>query len=290
MGAIIKRNIKKYFMDKTNVFFSLLGVILVFFIVAVFLGKSISDGLRKWVIEDKSKNAREIMNLWMISTTTTIGCITVSLGASSFMVEDIESKAYKDIYASPVNKSSIIIGNAISIYVVTVIMSTMSFIISFVYALCFGAKFLSFLQIVEVIGLILVSSLMGSSFSFLIVYFIKKHSVFAAVSALIGSIAGFIIGGYSTMKSLPDALQWIIKCFPASHANVLFRQALVSPAIDRLISDPKHTEQFKEIMGCFYKFNDYQMQWYVNFIIVTGTSLLLYSIAFGVQFAKKIKN
>ncbi|ADN69343.1 ABC transporter permease [Mycoplasmopsis fermentans] len=290
MGAIIKRNIKKYFMDKTNVFFSLLSVILVFFIVAVFLGKSISDGLKGWVIEDKSKSAREIMNLWMISTTTTIGCITVSLGASSFMVEDIESKAYKDIYASPVNKSSIIIGNAISIYAVTVIMSTVSFIISFVYALCFGAKFLSFLQIVEVIGLILVSSLIGSSFSFLIVYFIKKHNVFAAINALIGSIAGFIIGGYSTMESLPDALQWIIKCFPASHANVLFRQTLVSPAIDRLISDPTHIEQFKKIMGCFYKFNDYQMQWYVNFIIVAGTSLLLYSIAFGVQFTKKIKN
>lgn len=104
MKYMIKRNLKIYFKDKGAVFFSLLGVAIIFCLFIFFIGDSITEGL------DFLDNADYVMNSWVVAGMLASSAITTSMGAYAVMVNDKEKKCIKDFYSSPLKRSSVTAG------------------------------------------------------------------------------------------------------------------------------------------------------------------------------------
>lgn len=99
MSQMVIRGLKIFFKNKGGVFFSLLGVIIIFCLFIFFIGDSITENL------DFLDNAEYIMNAWLIAGMLASSSITTSMGAYAIMVSDRENKCIKDFYSSPLKKA-----------------------------------------------------------------------------------------------------------------------------------------------------------------------------------------
>lgn len=98
MTAFAKRNLKIYLRDRWAVFFSLLGVLIVFALYVLFLGDVYKADLGE--IEE----AGEIMNNWVMAGVLAITSFTTTLGMLQTVVRDKDNRIEKDFYAAPVKR------------------------------------------------------------------------------------------------------------------------------------------------------------------------------------------
>ena len=92
MFNLAVRNMKLYFRDKTSVFFSLLGVLVIIGLYIIFLGEQVQGSL------GDLPGARFLMDSWIMSGVIAVTSITTTMGAFGQMVDDKVKKNYKDIY------------------------------------------------------------------------------------------------------------------------------------------------------------------------------------------------
>ena len=95
MLAFVNRNLKVFFRDKTAVFFSLLAVFIVLGLYILFLGDVWTDSF------SNIKEAKELMNCWIIAGLIGVTSVTANMGAFGIMVEDKSKNKMKDFTVSP---------------------------------------------------------------------------------------------------------------------------------------------------------------------------------------------
>ena len=117
MKGLTLRGLKIYFRDKGGVFFSLLGVLIIFALFIFFIGDSIIEDL------DWLDNSKSIMNAWVVAGMLASASITTSMGAYAQMVTDRDQKIIKDFYTSPISRASITASYMLTGFIVSVIMS-----------------------------------------------------------------------------------------------------------------------------------------------------------------------
>ncbi|MCL2321009.1 MAG: ABC transporter permease, partial [Oscillospiraceae bacterium] len=98
MISLVKRNIKVFFRDRTSVFFSLLSVIIVILLYALFLGKSLKSSVQN------ISHVDFLMDSWVMAGMITVTSVTSTLGAFGVMVMDNNRKISKDFYSSPLKR------------------------------------------------------------------------------------------------------------------------------------------------------------------------------------------
>ncbi|GJM82293.1 ABC transporter [Paenibacillus sp. HMSSN-139] len=221
MWSIANRNLKIFFRDRAAVLFSLLAVFIILGLYVVFLGDTIADSLP--VID----GASVLINSWVLAGILAVTSVTSTMGAFGIMVEDRSRKILKDFTTSPLRRSRLTGGYILSACSVGVIMSVVTFILGELYILVLDGELLPLLSILKVLGLIVLSVLASSSIVFFITTFLRSQNAFSAASTVIGTLIGFLTGIYVPMGSLPEAVQWVIKVFPISHAGVLIRNVML---------------------------------------------------------------
>ena len=170
MRQMTIRGLKIFFKDKGGVFFSLLGVIIIFCLFIFFIGDSITGGL------DFLDNANNIMNSWVVAGMLASSAITTSMGAYAIMVSDKEQKCIKDFYSSPIKRSSIAGGYMITGFIVSVVMSIVTLIFGEIYIVAKGGELVGMTTMLGLIGVILLSSFASSAMVCFIVSFIKTSN------------------------------------------------------------------------------------------------------------------
>jgi len=226
MSALIKRNLLLYFRDKASVFFSLLAVLIIIGLYLLFLGDS-------WVksMED-IKNAKVIMDSWIMAGLLAVVSLTTTMGAFGIMVDDRHNGISKDFYSSPVSRLSVTGGYIFSACLVGVIMSVITFIFAQIYILVKGGAMLGFAAILQVLGLIALTCLANTAMVGFVVSSLKSQNAFSTASTIIGTLMGFIAGIYMPIGILPESIQFIIKAVPVAHAGALFRQIMLKVPLD----------------------------------------------------------
>ncbi|HKL94140.1 MAG TPA: ABC transporter permease, partial [Clostridia bacterium] len=81
MISFFIRNFKLFFKDKASVFFSLMSVLIIIGLYALFLGDVWTSGLA-------FDGARDIMDNWIVAGLLAVTSITTTMGAYGTMVED----------------------------------------------------------------------------------------------------------------------------------------------------------------------------------------------------------
>lgn len=275
MLAMTRRNLKVFFRDKSAVFYSLLAVIIIIALYAVFLGDTITSGM------EEIEGVAFLMNSWIISGILTVISMTSTLGAFGVMVEDKAKKISKDFTVSPISRSSLAGGYVLSAYCVGVIMSLLAFVIGEVYIVASGGELLSAANMAKVIGGILLSVFSSSSIVFFVVSFFKSQNAFATASTIVGTLIGFLTGVYIPIGTLPDAVGNIIKVFPVSYSASYFRMVMMeqSTAISFDGAPASVLKDFNTELGVTFQFGDATTTLTTCIIVMIVTGVVFYSLS-----------
>ena len=96
-----------------------------------------------------------------------------------------------------------------------------------------------------------------------------------------GTLIGFVTGIYLPVGQLPDAVGWIVKLFPVSHAAVLFRQVMMAGPMETSFAGAPASAvaEFEEMMGVSFHFGDTLLPAYASVLILFGTAAVFYPLA-----------
>jgi ABC-2 type transporter. len=284
MINIIKRNLLVYFRDKSSVFFSLLAVFIIIGLYALFLGDV-------WVNSmGDIPGARFLMDSWIVSGLLAVTSVTTTMGAFGIMIEDRVNKIDYDFLSSPIDRRALAGGYIVSSFVIGMIMSVVTLVLSEVYIIANGGSLPGIITLLKIFGLILLSVFANTALVLFIVSFFKSLNAFATASTIIGTVIGFLTGIYLPIGQLPESVQFIVKIFPVSHAASLIRQVLMeAPLAASFNGAPDSSiEEFKLLMGVEFKFGDTVVTTGMSFAILIATAIIFYILSIWNISRKKI--
>ena len=275
MKSMTMRGLKLFFRDKGGVFFSLLGVLIIFCLFIFFVGDSIIEGL-DWLTD-----AKNIMNHWVVAGMLASASITTSMGAYAQMVTDKEQKLYKDFYTSPISRGSIVGGYLLTGFIISVIMSVVVLVIGEIYICVNGGSILGAMQILKLLGVVLLSSFASSALVCFIISFVRTTNSYTTISIILGTLIGFLVGAYIPIGNLPGGVQSVIRVFPCAHSAALFRQIMMDEvAAAGFSSLPAAAHQeFDETLGVKLVFGETAAEPWVSILILVGTGVVFYLLA-----------
>ncbi len=271
MNAFVRRNIKIFVRDKTSVFFSLFAVLIIVGLYVFFLGDVWSEGI-------PVENSRVLMDLWIMSGLMAVIPLTTIMGAFGIMVEDKHKKIQKDFYSSPISRTKLAGGYIIGAFFIGVVISVVAFAVMQVYLVSKGVPLPGLYDLAKVFALILLSALANTVMLFFVVSFLNTQSAFATASSVIGTLIGFLTGIYMPIGILPEAVKTVVKIFPPSHSAVLFRQLLMTDAIDDAFSlaPVEAKEEFMNTMGITLTRAGKAIPWYISIGFLCLTAVVFF--------------
>jgi multidrug/hemolysin transport system permease protein len=275
MLNIANRNIKLFFREKGNVFFSLLGVFIIIGLYLLFLGEAWGSGF------GELEGVKPMMAAWIMAGVVAVTSITTTMGAFGTMVEDKSNKIMKDFNAAPIKRYQIVGGYMLSAYVVGLIMSMVAFILGQLYIVYAGGTFLDLPTTLKVLGTIALSVLASTSLLFFLVSFFQSNGAFGTASTVLGSLIGFLTGIYMPIGQLPETVQWIIKFFPVSHSAVMLRQLFMEVPIQKVFEDVpiEYVEEVKNTLGVQFQYGDYTASYSLHLAVLAGTAVLFFVLS-----------
>lgn len=276
MTLLMGRNLKLYFRDRSAVLFSLLAIIIIIALYAVFLSDVWLSGSMR-----ELPGVKFLMNSWLVSGLLSVASVTTTMGAFGVLVDDRMKKIEKDFYASPLKRSALTAGYLGSALMIGVIMTLLSFAASELYIVLKGGSLVQLLPALKILGLILLSTATNTALIAFIVSFFKSNQAFSTASTVIGTLIGFLTGIYIPIGSLPSSVQTVIKLFPPSHAAALFRQVLMEEPMRKsfIMADVGHIKGFKEFMGVTYLFRGHEISPLISILILVGISVIFYGLS-----------
>lgn len=275
MFNLAKRNVKLFFRDRAGVFFSLLGVLVIIGLYVLFLGDMLNSGM------DDIKDARFLMDSWIMAGMLAAAGVTTTLGALGTMVDDRSTGRLKDFYAAPVRRADITGGYMLSSMFIGFMLSLIAFVFAEVYIVAYGGQLLPILSMLKVIGLLALSVLSSGAMVYFLVSFFKTSNAFAAASTVLGTMVGFLTGIYIPIGNLPNAVQWVIRIFPVSHTGVLMRQVMMeAPFASAFGNAPEAVATaFRQELGVEFTYGSYTMEPWGHILVLVVTTLLFFGLS-----------
>lgn len=266
LARLIKRNILVYARDRSNIFFSLLSMIVIIGLMVIFLAKMNADnvvnllnqfGGNRDTIVDQA-NARQLVILWALAGIVVVNSVTITFSMIGIMVEDETQKRLSSFYVSPVNRTIFVMGYILSAIIMGTIMCILTIAVGEAYIGVTGGVLLTMAQIGKILFYIILNVFTSAGMVFLMANFVHSQSALSGLGTLIGTFVGFIAGIYLPLGMLPEKVQTVLKCFPLVHGCSFLRNTLTEQMIAKTFSNcPKDlVNGYKDYMGMTISFND----------------------------------
>ena len=262
MNTMIKRNTMLYFRDRSNLFFSMLSIMIIVALFALFLGQG------NW-------GSDEIRDTWLMAGILGVAAITTSIGAVDVVISDRLNKRAKGFYASPIKRSHITASYIASPLIAGILMTTLTAIGFGAYIVIAGGEMPDTVGLIKLFGLILLSNFTGTAILCFIAMLIKSISAWNTIGTIIGTLSGFLMGVYMPVGNLPNAVQIPMVLFPPFHSAMLFRQILMEKPLEAAYhasSGAINTTEISDLLGATYRFNNFEVTpiMSVLFLVVAG--------------------
>ncbi|WP_439594072.1 ABC transporter permease [Microbacterium sp.] len=272
--AIVRRNLRLFFRDRMNVFFSLLGAIILFVLYTLFLARLQIDGLKQTFPDSSEAEIRAFVDTWMFAGIVMLSTITTGLGALATLVDDGESGRFRDFLVSPVRRTQLVLGYLLAAVIVAVVMSMIVLGLSILYLGLFDSTWLVPLTVLRIAGITVLCCAGFTALSALIVSFIRTNAAFSGFATVIGTVLGFIAGAYIPVGSLPEAVASTINALPFAQGAMLLRREFTDGTLTAMVGDnAQAADSIREFYG---------IDAFVGDLLVPGT------VAFGVLVAMAI--
>ncbi|QPQ36520.1 MULTISPECIES: ABC transporter permease [unclassified Lysinibacillus] len=275
MISLIQRNNKVFRRDKTQVFFSLLSVIIVIVLYAVFLQKMQVDAIEQMTVATPELIA--MVNEWLVAGLLSMMAVTTTLAAFAIAVRDSESKATADFLTAPISRATIQMSYVMNAFIIGCIFSLIALVGCEIFLVATGGHLLSFGSLITVIGILLLSVLLASVFNVFLVLFVSTQNAFSTLSTIVGTVLGFLCGVYVPVGVLPNFAQQLIMYFPISHTTLLLRNAFMDSSITKVFDGvpAAQVESYKLNYGIVYELNGHSLNLSTSYIVILITIFVL---------------
>ena len=286
MKMLIKRNLKLFFRDKANVFFSMLAVLIVIILFVVFLADIMVNDIERALPHASSVDVSLAVAGLVLAGTIAVATVSSSLGGTARVVIDKEDAA-KDFLVSPISRTKLMFSYVISSGIIGFIMSGLALVTTIIYLILIGGGLPSFNNLALLILTLFLGILSANSMVFLITCFVKSESAHGSLSTIIGTLIGFLTGVYLPIGQLPSGVAWVIRLFPISHTASMFRQILAQDALESLFENAPASalSDIQEFFGVTFSFGSYTTNFLFSATVLLSTSVVFYII--GLYLMKK---
>lgn len=277
---LIKRNLKLYFRDKASVFFSLLSVIIIIGLYALFLGdlqvQNLTDATGQ-IFPD----AGWLVNSWILAGVIAVSTVTVSLAAYGTMIDDMHNGQIKDFFAAPIKRGQMVFGYMASSAMISFIMNFIAFAISEAYITISGGRLLEPLQILEVLGVLSLSIFSYSSMMCFVASFLKTPNAFGTFSTILGTMIGFVTGIYVPVGVLPKYVGTAMLFLPFSYSAAWLRQIFTKAPMDRIFSGAPAAaaKEYGEVYGIYLNFGEKVIEPWMMAVIIAAAGVIFFALS-----------
>ena len=278
--SLTHRNLKLFFRDKASVFFSLLSMLIIVMLYALFLGKiqvqSIEESVGRTI-----PGAEWLVNSWIFAGILAVGTVTVSLGAYGTMVDDVHSGRIKDFFVSPMRRSQLVAGYMVSAALISLIINLVVLIVAEAYIAITGGQLLSPMQMLETLGILCLSIFSFSSLVCFITSYVKSPNAFGALSTILGTMIGFLTGSYVPVGILPGAVVTAIKCIPFTYSALWLRQVFTAEPMQQVFEGaPAQTaKSYADLYGISLYFGDTPILPWMMALIIAVTGVMFFALS-----------
>ena len=243
--TLTKRHLKMIFSNKIRMFYTLMVPIIILVIYIIFLRQmeftAIENELQKMHIDTTNSEYKELSRLiamvvdaWMLSGIVSISSITISLQTNSLIVEDKENGINKDFVSSPINKNILIASYFLYNFLITLFLSFLVLITSFIFLAVYGEMYLTFTDIIMMFGTVFLTTIPTTLLTVFICIFIKTEPVLASVIAIFSAAIGFLTGAYMPIAMLAKPIQYLCSFIPGTYTCSLIRFSFLDSPIKQL--------------------------------------------------------
>ncbi|MCI5941743.1 MAG: ABC transporter permease [Ligilactobacillus animalis] len=272
MFALIRRDLKIYFANKIGVVMSCLGALISFFIYIGFLQRNLASSYQSL------PNAKEMLDLWMVSGIVAIAGITTSFQALGQLVKDRESQTWDDLSLTDLTPFKINLSYLVSSIFISTLMQIITFCIMAIYFILVDNITIQITALLPGLIFIVLGSIGASATNLIIVDLIHSFTTFSRLSAIIGAASGFMIATYMPYGTLSKSAQFIVKLFPSSYEAASLRSLLLKKLSKRNLPAVSR-QQIVDYLGIHFKIHGHQLSNYNNALMILGMSLVLLGLA-----------
>ncbi|HEY8443715.1 MAG TPA: ABC transporter permease [Clostridia bacterium] len=280
LNVLIKRNIKCYLREKSNIFYSLLTVIIVVGLYILFMSKLYTDDIIKNLEPLGATNFQWLADSIMLSGLIPILSISVSLVVLGIIVTDKEDKIIMDFMVAPIDRSVWMLSYFISSLIICAVASFGMVFLTDLYLFIISGYALSFMQLIKILGITLLSLIFGNIFMIFLISFVKTSNGVGGIGTIIGTLQGFVSGCYMPFGVMPQWINYALYSLPFAQMSSLIREVYLENAqtVMNLNSQSMmFLEGWKEFYGVTMKFNDWTMPYWLMVV-----NILAFTIIFGV--------
>lgn len=286
---LTQRNILIYIRNRSTVFYSLMSMLIIIALMALFLGDANRDNVIDLLNQyggprdaaADSAGAKQLILLWTLAGVISVNSVTITLMMIGHMVEDEDQQRLSSFYVSPVNRAVLVMGYILGAVFMGIVMCLLTLAAGEVLVWLSGGTVLTLASFIQVLFYIILNVFMSSSMMFFIINFVHSHSAFSGLSTIIGTLVGFLSAIYLPMGELPVNIQKVLKCFPLLHGSSMMREVLTKEVLAETFKNcpAERTEEFMNYMGITINWGNQAVssQIKVAFMLISGIILILVS-------------
>ena len=281
--VLTARNVKVYIRDKGAVFFSFLSALIVICLMVFFLGDMNIDGIAELLDafsygeqEENMKNAELLVLAWTSAGILSINAVTVSLAVYSGMIKDRVNGRLNAIYTAPINRLKIALSYIASAWTASVLVCVLTLGITEVYGIISGMAPYTFMEHVQLLGMIMVNSFAYASLMYPLALLAKTEGAWSGFGTVIGTLVGFLGGIYIPIGSLADSISGVMKCTPIIYGTSMFREIMTKSILDSTFEGVpvEVIDEYCEIMGIQLRVADYTLTLRDEWLILLACGII----------------
>lgn len=231
VAGLVGRNLRLFFRDRLNVFFSLLSGLILFLLYTLFLAQLQVDGLSQTLPGATDGQIEAFIDSWMLSGIVLLTTVTSGVGALSCLVEDRASGRFADFLVAPIRRTHLVLGYLLSAIVVSMIMSSVILVITVVYLGLVRGVWLSAGAIATSVAVMVLCCAAFTALAAFAASFLRSAGAYSAFATVLGTVLGFVAGAYIPVGSLPDGVASAINALPFAQGAMLLRRPFTADTL-----------------------------------------------------------
>ena len=276
---LIKRILLLFFRDKSSVFFSLLGVVIVIGIYIMFMGNNMAQSVQSALGFYSDRIYVAVAGI-MFGGLVAMSSISSCMSAISISVGDRKIAA-RDFLTSPASRGKITWSYIIGSGAVGFIMSSAFLVLSIGYMTFLGGDLPGLTVWPRLLLTMVLTVLCGNSMVYFITTCVKTERAFSALAAVLSSMMGFLMGVFIPVGMFPNAMQWVVRLFPMSHSASMFRQLLADGELAVLFANapPEALGFFRSFFGVTFDYGGFVSGFWFSAAVLAAFTAMFYMLS-----------
>ncbi|MBQ9064503.1 MAG: ABC transporter permease [Blautia sp.] len=291
MIILLKRNLKNHFRTPASVIFSIVAVLIAFFVCAVFLENSMIDNVLQSAPKMDRESCRWLIECWIMAGLVSMTPVTASCGAFAIMIVDSERKIIKDFKSSPLKKYDYPLAMVLCAAIAGFLISLVIMALYAVYIYIIAGVGFTVDQLLKTAGMALLTSVTGCCVHGFLLTYIKTLGGFSNYSTFLGTNIGFFNAIYLPMGSLPAFLRDVVKIVPYGHAAPIMRDILMAKPLEKVFGGAPDTTalmDFRKFFGVdFYLFDKTKISYSASIIYMIVFAIICFILFMARYNAKR---